>query len=192
MSREAAPRSADDRAHLRRRVFWRRAVVDGARWLYGALGHLLFVVGLLALAGVVVVFDWPVWLIALVVALIVLAGLAEGTYQAWRESASDVLRRRSAELSDETLHSDCAVTSASIQSFVLQRKDSVPSLPPDKAMMLANKALPPAEEFDYKWAVVGHEHETLTRYREEFGARVFKIVVALRQRGYVPDSISNG
>lgn len=66
--------------------------------MYGALGHLLFVVGLLALAGVVVVvFDWPLWLIALVVALIVVAGLAEGVYRVWRDADSKLRRQWSTE-----------------------------------------------------------------------------------------------
>jgi hypothetical protein len=187
MSREA-PRAADDRAHLRRLVFWRRAVVEGARWLYGALGLLLFFLALPALVGIVVVFDGPAWLIALVVGMIVLAGLAEGAYRLWREAESKLRTQRSAEIADALLYMKCTATGGGINVFVSERARARPTLPPDKQVQLAERSLPPAEEFDYHVAAINYEHDTQAQYKEKFAGDVFAIVVALREKGYIPES----
>jgi hypothetical protein len=175
---------------MRRLSFWGRALLEGGRWLYGVLGLVLFVTALLALLGVVVVVSvrGPAWLIVLVVALIVLAALAQGTFKIWQEVDSKLARQSSTDLADELLYRKCQVTGAGIQVLVNQRADAVPTLPPDKQIMLAEGTLPRAEELDYRIAVVQHAHDTEWQYKREFAADVFKLVAELRRRGYVAES----
>jgi hypothetical protein len=75
-----------------------------------------------------------------------------------------------------------------IELFAEQRQRAEPTLPPDKAMMLAEGALSRAEEIDYKWAVLSHRQNTLELYRERFATKVFELVADMRERGYVPES----
>jgi hypothetical protein len=182
MSRDA------DRAHLSRSGFWRRAAVEGGRWLYSVLGLVLFAVSVLALAGIVVVLDGPLWLIGVVVGLILLVGLAEGTYRVWRESEREIRKQRSADLADELLHRNCLVTAGGIQSFVYERQAARPTLPPEKVVARAEGTLSRAEEADFMWLEIGHQQDTKRQYEEQFAERVFEIVVELRQRGYIPES----
>jgi len=188
MPGEAAPPSPKDRAHLRRLRFWRRAAVEGGRWLYSVLGLVLFFVSVPALVGIVFVFDGPVWLVGLVVGLILLAGLAEGTYRVWRDSEREIRKQRSVDLADELLYRNCLVTGGGIGSFVHEREAAAPTLPPDKAVALAEGTLPPAEEADFRWLEIGHKQDTKAQYEEQFAEKVFEIVVELRQRDYIPES----
>ena len=138
--------------------------------------------------GIVVVLKGPAWVIALVVALILLAGFAEGTYRLWRDSESKLRRQQSDELAEVRLYGDCTVTGVDIQMFVRECAQAVPALSPAKQMELVEGTLPRDEELDHRVAVMQHEHATLSQYEERYATDVFRVVEDLRRRGYVPEA----
>jgi hypothetical protein len=118
-------------------------------------------------------------------------GLLGSAYVAYanlhREHEHLVNQHRDKKLADELLYRKCVVIGGGIEMFVRERADLIPKLSPPKQVELAEGTLPKAEEFDYRMALIDHEHETEWQYKERFVADVFRVVAALRERGRVPE-----
>jgi hypothetical protein len=150
-----------------------------------ATSVLLNLIGVANLTGGAGGDPW-MWFFFGALVLLVAAFFAYAKLHQERERARSA--QRQSERSDELLYRDCTILGGGIDVFVSDRERQVPSLSPAKAVALAEGDLPKGEELDYRIAVIHHEHETQSQYKEQFAAKVFGAVVELRRRGYVAEA----